>query len=418
MTNRVFALSVIVLSLAVPNASCGTDDAADTADTEDPADTATGSDGETSEVTPPPSDFGWKDMGLRAAMGAVKVYHITELVLSGGGQTVYVTFADDAAKAYLARSGDRGATWKRIDLTPATSITQAKSLVELPGGRIVLAGTPSAGKNGLHYSDDRGDTWKPCGTGTGPGTVRLPTADAVNVWDLALTPENQLIVAADNLSNDPALEHRVVFVSDDACVTLRATAPLKGLGVLAVTTDAQGNLYASTEESAEHDDPTLAGQAHVFRSADLGQTWTETGFLDGANRVYRLAVMRDGATLLAGTGIRGEVYRSTNQGEAWTKLAHVPTGTKLFGDPPELKPFDATRVYSILELADGRVLVGTGNATGDIFMTTDGGTTWTATGDTGDNIVCWALAQADDGTVWIGTGSRGGNAFTGTPPAL
>ena len=164
-------------------------------------------------------------------------------------------------------------------------------------------------------------------------------------------------------------------------------------------------------------DRLLAGQAHVFRSADLGQTWTETGFLEGANRVYRLAVLRDDVTLLAGTGIRGEVYRSTNQGDVWTKLAHVPTGTKLWGDPPEPKAFDATRVYSILELADGSVLVGTGNTTGDIFMTTDGGTTWTATGDTGDNIVCWALAEADDGTVWIGTGSRGGDVFTGRPPA-
>jgi hypothetical protein len=179
--------------------------------------------------------------------------------------------------------------------------------------------------------------------------------------------------------------------------------------------DSAGAIYAATEESDEHNDPEQAGEARIFKTIDLGQCWKETGPLDGANRVYALNVKRDGKTLLAGSGIRGEFYRSTDGGDSWVKRTHVPDGEKLWGDPPQPKVFPATRIYNILELADGRILVGTGNSTGDLFLSSDDGETWQATESTGNNIVCWAMAQAPDGTIWIGTGSTGGDILSARP---
>jgi|GEM_PF-1795590 photosystem II stability/assembly factor-like uncharacterized protein len=357
---------------------------------------------------PAPATLSWKDVGFNQAVGG-DIYHITEILLTQGGQTIYVFYYDSTNAGFVARSTDAGGAWKKV----ALSLKQVKASLALPGGIILAGGSPVGNASPLQFSADGGDTWEACGKEAG-GT-KFPNKNSSGVWDLLLAADGSVYVATDNANNDPTKDNPTVYRSTDKCKALQALAPILGSGILALAEDSSGNIYAANQESTEHDDPELAGQAHVFRSADKGQSWTETGILEGANRVYKMVVKQDGKTLLAGSGIRGEFYRSNNEGASWTKTTHVPTGTKLRGSPPTPTVVDATRVYSILELKDGRVLVGTGNKTGDLFLTSDDGTTWESTGETGKSIVSWASAQADDGTIWIGTGSFGGDLYRATP---
>lgn len=359
----------------------------------------------TSVAPPPSSPLAWQPTGLLAAAGG-DVYNVGELLVDHDGRTVYAAYYDSQGEAYFARTSDGGRTWA---ITPLPEVEQVKALVQLSDGALVIGVSPRGRAPLLWLSRDGGGSWEALATGT------LPNRTSAIAWDIVEMPDRSIVVATDWLGNDPLAMNATVYRSTDGGATFQPLAPLPGLGVLCLAVDGQGTLFAGVEESAEHDDPELAGQAHVYRSTDGGQSWQETGALDGANRVYRLYVKRDGVTLLAGTGIRGEFYRSTDRGASWEKMTHVPTTTRMLGNPRQPTAVDATRVYSVLELQDGRVLVGTGNNAGAIFVTADDGRTWQATGETGKNIVVWGLAQSADGTIWAGTGSYGGEVLTAKP---
>lgn len=352
----------------------------------------------------------WTSANLRRASG-VNVQHVTDILVRDNGTAIWAAFYDSENRAYIGVSRDRGATWTH---TTVPGFQQLRVMAELPDGSLLFGGTAKPGSSPLvrlrSGATPANPQWDACATG--PRSAAIPSATADAVWDIALDGSGAIYIAVDSRRNDPRRKNPTVLRSTDACRTLTTVAPLPGLGVLALTVDARGRLYAATEESIEHDNAEAAGQAHVFYSDDQGQHWTESGRLDGANRVYRLLATRDG-TILAGSGLRGEFYRSRDRGVTWQKTTHIPDGTKPFGDPPAPKAFPATRIYSILELQSGEVLVGSGNATGDLFVTRDHGETWVPTGNTGPSIVSWALAQAPDGTIWIGTGSRGGDVWSG-----
>lgn len=192
---------------------------------------------------------------------------------------------------------------------------------------------------------------------------------------------------------------------------LSELASFPGLGLLAAAVNDEGLIVVATEESDEHDDPELAGQARIFISADNGVTWDEGGIPQGANRIYDLHFHSSGV-LYAGTGINGELLYSSDNGLTWRAATHVPEIELPFGDEGGMRVVEVSRVYQILELCDGSMLVGTGNNGGAIFYTDDAGKTWQETEDTGPNNVVWGLAQEEDGTIWIGTGSRGGDVLT------
>jgi hypothetical protein len=361
-------------------------------------------------LTPQPA-VTWTSANLRRATG-VNVQHVTDILIRDKGAAIWTAFYDAGNRAYLGVSRDRGATWVH---TPVPGFQQVRVMTELSDGSLLVGGTATPGASPLVRLRAGDPTlaapqWDACATGANSATVPSATADAV--WDIVIDAGGAIYIAVDSRRNDPTRANPTVLRSTDHCRTLTTVAPLQGLGVLALAVDARGRVYAATEESTEHEDANAAGQARVFYSDDRGQHWTESGRLDGANRVYRLFAARDG-TMLAGSGLRGEFFRSRDRGVTWQKTTHVPTGTKPFGAPPVQKAFPATRIYSILELQSGDVLVGSGNATGDLYLTRDHGETWLPTGNTGPSIVSWALAQAPDGTIWIGTGSQGGDVWSG-----
>jgi hypothetical protein len=225
-------------------------------------------------------------------------------------------------------------------------------------------------------------------------------------------PDGTIVAATSHEDNAPDKAHPSVWISADNGNSFTPAGLIPGLGTLCVAFD-DTYLYTANQESPEHDDPDTAGQAHLFRSSDGGANWEEGGELTGANRVYNLTFT--GNRLYALTGIRGKLLYSEDQGDTWTACGALPDG--IWIDPIDGVEYaeDVTRAYNVLKLADGRLLVGTGAMTGDVFVSNDECASWTDAGDTGPNIVAWGLGQTSDGTVWLGTGSKGGDVYTSAP---
>lgn len=361
---------------------------------------------ETSEVTEveeePVLEVTWENMNLSSELG-VQVQNMTALLYTQKG-TLLGSFYDDQNRSYLARSEDLGNSWEKVTLDKG--ITYPRTLFEASDGALYLGASVEARTSPFWSSGDDGKTWTELGSGV------LPNRQAQAVWDIVELPNGNLLLATDSLANDPTKENPALFEWDGK--NLRESARLPGLGVLSLAIDDQGTLYAATEESAEHDDPDLAGQAHVFRSMDGGLTWEDTGLLEGANRVYTLLVLSDGETLMAGTGIRGELYRTTDQGETWIRLSHTPEGVKNAQDGKPRTTDEVSRIYSLLETTNGLIFAGTGNKTGDVFIL-DQNEEWQLTIKNHSSNVVWGLLQTPDGTLWAGTGSYGGDILKFKP---
>lgn len=343
----------------------------------------------------------WTQTAFRAS-APTQPRHVNRVVVSPSGRVHAAWYSQDN-RAYMAYSDDRGATWTHTALDRALQVHQ---LIRLADGTLVAGGQAFGTAPVLWTSTDNGASWH-------AGAAGLPNATSDIVWDLA-ERQGEVIVSTSSEANDPATSHSVVYAWNPKTDALRALASLPGLGALALTVARDQTILVSTQDSAEHDDPATAGQARVYRSADGGVTWTQTGSLPSANRVYALTELSDGS-IAAGTGLNGGFYRSTDR-QTWVAGGALRPGIKWQGNPPVATAVAVTRVYKILELASGALLVGTGNDAGDIQLSCDLGASWLATAETGNNIVAWGLAQAADGTIWIGNGSLQGDIWLAAPP--
>jgi photosystem II stability/assembly factor-like uncharacterized protein len=135
--------------------------------------------------------------------------------------------------------------------------------------------------------------------------------------------------------------------------------------------------------------------AGVFRSADGGQTWTDTNFPARADetKVARLTMAPNGI-LFAATGTI--IERSEDGGQSWTYLPNLPTG------------FEVTALAASPNFAaDGVVLAGGNYATQQLLRSADGGKTWQTVFDGGSvegasdvATIAFSPNFAADGTVY------------------
>ncbi|MBF0377121.1 MAG: exo-alpha-sialidase [Desulfamplus sp.] len=333
--------------------------------------------------------------------------HVNRIVTDPSGRVHAAWYSQDF-KAYMSYSDDNGNTWKHKMLERMTQIHQ---LIRMSNGTLVAGGESVNSAPMLWYSKDNGQTWK-TGANATSGVTGLPNSQSSIIWDLA-ERQGEVIITTSAETNSPSKSHQVVYIWNPETNTLRPLGSLPGMGALAVAVNAEGTIYVSTQDSSEHDDPETAGEGRVYRSSNGGISWTQTGILPEANRIYALTFLSDGS-LVAGSGLNGGFYHSID-GNNWTLMSKLPQGEKMAGNPPVLTSYDVTRVYKIIELKSGALLVGTGNNTGDIFLTCDRGMNWIPTAETGTNNVVWGLDQAEDGTIWIGNGSMQGDVFKAMP---
>ena len=331
-------------------------------------------------------------------------YNVTDMLVAEDG-TVYAAYNDDNNATFVAATNDGGSSWEVSRLPDG--VVSIRALRQMQDGRLLLGATGRA-QTAILYESHDGTAWEELAQDASKGIV-LPNETSTSVWDIVELPGGEVLIVTDSRENNPNRENMTLYLLEGDRLSELASFP--GLGLLAAAVNDEGLIVVATEESDEHDDPELAGQARIFISADNGATWDEGGVPQGANRIYDLLFHSSGV-LYAGTGINGKLLYSSDNGLSWRAATHVPEIELPFGEEGGTRLAEASRVYQILELCDGSMLVGTGNNAGAIFYTEDEGKTWQETEDTGPNNVVWGLAQEEDGTIWIGTGSRGGDVLT------
>ncbi len=151
--------------------------------------------------------------------------------------------------------------------------------------------------------------------------------------------------------------------------------------------DSAGNLYLATGYNGD-----------VLKSTDRGETWFNTGELEGAERVYALMVTPSGALYAGGsvgTYPYGEVYKSEDGGTTWDTTSN---------------PARATSVTSLFCSRDGTIYAGryTLDHIGRVYKTVDGGETWDTTGIMPTALGgIYDLMEAHDGTIYAATVDSG-----------
>jgi hypothetical protein len=197
----------------------------------------------------------------------------------------------DPSVLYIATHGDfyksvNGGTPVKVDKQRADYM--AFNAPQTSGVPLYSSGHPSTGGNtGLIKSEDGGQTWQIVSAVLDPpvdfhamavsksdpniiigfdsgGRGLFKTTDAGSTWDkfdypvdyvtaLAIAPNDPKVIFAGTPSG--------VFQSNDGATSWTQLNQYKGIGVMALAFDAEGNLYASTEEFG------------LAKSSDLGKTW-------------------------------------------------------------------------------------------------------------------------------------------------
>lgn len=205
-----------------------------------------------------------------------------------------------------------------------------------------------------------------------------PTNIGGRVTDLAVDPTHANTVYAGVATGG-------VWKSTDAGATFSPAwnpANPAAIGALAMT--ASGVLYAGTGEANPGGGSITFPGNGVYRSADGGVTWTQSG-LAGSDRIGRIAADPSNSSrlfaaatgnLFVAGGTRG-LYRTTDGGTTWQLVLAGANSTTGAADVA-IDPANPNRVYAAMwdqiRRPGGRVYGGTGSG---IYRSTDGGTTWT-----------------------------------------
>ncbi len=121
--------------------------------------------------------------------------------------------------------------------------------------------------------------------------------------------------------------------------------------------------------------------------------WVRTGPLSGAKYIYDLLQVRDGS-IYAATYPQGDVFRTTDGGTTWQNTAELP---------------GALSALCLLEARDSTIYAGT-YPNGDVFKTTNGGATWQSTAELDSTTGVRALLELQDGSILAGTSPNHGPA--------
>jgi len=282
----------------------------------------------------------WRTVGTRGSLA-----YGTLVVDPRDATTVY-----DAGDG-VAKSVDGGRTWASAD-TGIVSTVIATLAVD-PASPTTLY----AGAGGVFESTDGGRSWHAESTGL----------EGVSIATLAVDPRQPHTIFAGTDSNG-------LFESRNGGLSWHRVDtghPVKSVQTVAIDPRHPGTLYVSAWRGG-------GGPGIFLTSVDGGATWrriTIGSYPDGAGRrrkgsaIQSLAIdPRGGATVFAGT-TRGGVYRSTDAGRSWHRVAVAHGGPKAHRGFP-----NAVTAIAIDPLDPDTVYVGSVN--GGIFESTDGGTTW------------------------------------------
>ena len=265
------------------------------------------------------------------------------------------------------RSLDRGEHWERLAL-PDEGIQVWSILVHPTMARTLYAGTSPVG---VYRSDDGGDTWRKLTTPNLPERVKM--AFPCRVMRLAADPSNPEHIYA-------TLEVGGVMRSldggeswqdcSDGLIALADRPHLKSM--LQSDTDIEGMMdgHALCLSGATPGTVYLAVRMGLFRSDDRGASWEdmEVGRFSPLTYARDVRVSPQDARVLyacfspAARSEDGSVYRSEDLGKTWTRFDHdVKAEATMMA--VALHPGDPDEVHCV-------------SRSGQVFSTLNGGQTW------------------------------------------
>jgi photosystem II stability/assembly factor-like uncharacterized protein len=269
------------------------------------------------------------------------------------------------------RSTDRGATWERLGFPDEKM--EIWSIQVHPGNpRVLYAGTSPVA---VYRSDDGGDHWRRLPNARQPEHVKM--AFACRVMRLAVDPNHPDHVYA-------GLEVGGVMRSLDAgeswtdCSAdlLRLATQPRLKSKIQSDSEAEGMMdaHALAVSAAKPDTVFLAVRMGLFRSEDQGGRWEDMQIGRFSPLTYARDVRvapSDPRTLYAclspaARSEDGSLYRSRDLGQTWTRFDHgVKANSTMMG--VALHPRDPDQVHCVSRF-------------GQVFSTEDGGRTWLESG--------------------------------------
>ncbi len=264
------------------------------------------------------------------------------------------------------RSTDGGTTWTRTDFPAGMQVWSIAFHPRDP--RVVFAGTSPVA---VFRSDDGGTTWRRLPNAK--QRDRLAMAFPSRVMRIAITPGNPDAIYA-------ALEVAGVMRSLDGGETWEdCSDPLEKLAEqpklkskIQSDSEAEGMLdaHALLVSQAAPSSVFLAVRMGLFRSDDRGRTWhdMEVGRFSPLTYGRDIRISPQDPSVLyaalspAARSTDGSVYRSADLGRTWTRFDH---GVKARATMMSLAlhPRDAAQVYCV-------------SRCGQVFGTRDGGASW------------------------------------------
>ncbi len=157
--------------------------------------------------------------------------------------------------------------------------------------------------------------------------------------------------------------------------------PTGSIGAIAVAPSDPNTIYVGSGEGLHR--PDLSVGDGIYKSTDVGKTWTHLGLRDG-QQIRTIAVdPRDPKRLFVavvghpyGPNAERGVFRSTDGGQSFQKVLYKDENTG--ASDVLIDPSNANVVYAALwEAREGPWENGAWNGTGaGVFKSTDGGSTW------------------------------------------
>jgi hypothetical protein len=156
------------------------------------------------------------------------------------------------------------------------------------------------------------------------------------------------------------------------------------------------------------------GTGAIYSSTDKGATWTRNslsiklgGNEDGRSAGERLQVDPNlGSILFLGSSTDG-LWKSTNNGAAWSKVSSFPVSTSPIGSGGiSFVLFDKSS--SSVGTATKTIYVGVLQTGTNLYKSTDGGATWTAVSGQPTNLMPHQAARASNGIIYISYSDNNG----------
>jgi photosystem II stability/assembly factor-like uncharacterized protein len=266
--------------------------------------------------------------------------------------------------AHMYRSDDGGKTWQEADhgLPSGGEIEISSPVVALDDSNIIYAGTVSDGP-----------------TGGAMGVYR--SADGGAHWQ-ADNGDSATLASAeiDDLAVDP-LDHQTVYAATDDGALLRTADGGRHWLALKQPSGANFDEHIALNPFAPAN-LVVCGLGGMFRSTNQGATWTKV-----ASGVSAACDLSFGAGRAYDVN-NGEVYRTSDGGKTWQATAKIKNGVYLVTADPQ------NGASALTTTSDGR-----------IYRSSDSGVHWTQTGYVGDQVTALTFDPARPGRVVAGTAS-------------